>query len=101
MPEGTKVNGEVTRTARRDMEKGISIKNIIPDGNRDGNHGESELPFRFHLKQYALDQRINDMGIESLCSLVQQAIGCDKESHDRYMKRAQELTGLKNPNSSN
>jgi len=50
-------------------------------------------------QQYCLDQRINDAGIELDMKLVQQAICCDEESRARYLKRAQELTGLENPNS--
>lgn len=53
----------------------------------------------FLWKQYAQDQRINDLGIEFDMALVTQAIKCDEESRERYLKRAQELTGLENPNS--
>ena len=53
----------------------------------------------FLWKQYAQDQRINDLGIELDMALVKQAIKCDEESRERYLKRAQELTGLENPNS--
>lgn len=53
----------------------------------------------FLWKQYAQDQRINDLGIELDMALVMQAIKCDEESRERYLKRAQELTGLENPNS--
>lgn len=53
----------------------------------------------FLWKQYAQDQSINDLGIELDMALVTQAIKCDEESRERYLKRAQELTGLENPNS--
>lgn len=53
----------------------------------------------FLWKQYAQDQRINDLGIALDMALVTQAIKCDEESRERYLKRAQELTGLENPNS--
>lgn len=53
----------------------------------------------FLWKQYAQDKRINDLGIELDMALVTQAIKCDEESRERYLKRAQELTGLENPNS--
>lgn len=53
----------------------------------------------FLWKQYTQDQRINDLGIELDMALVTQAIKCDEESRNRYLKRAQELTGLENPNS--
>lgn len=50
-------------------------------------------------KQYAEDQRINDLGIKLDMDLVARAIECDEESRDKYFKRAQQLTGLENPNS--
>ena len=50
-------------------------------------------------KQYALDQRINDTGIKLDMPMVQQAISCDETSRAQYLARAQELTGLLNPNS--
>ncbi len=53
----------------------------------------------FLWKQYAEDQRINDLGIELDMDLVTQVIQCDEESRNRYLKRAQQLTGLENPNS--
>lgn len=53
----------------------------------------------FLWKQYAQDQRINDLGIRLDMTLVTQAIRCDEESRSRYLTRAQELTGLENPNS--
>ena len=53
----------------------------------------------FLWKQYAQDQCINDLGIELDMALVTQAIKCDEESRERYLKKAQELTGLENPNS--
>lgn len=53
----------------------------------------------FVWQQYAEDQRINDLGIELDMTLVEQAIKCDEESRARYLQRAQQLTGLENPNS--
>ena len=53
----------------------------------------------FLWKQYAEDQRINDLGIEMDMDLVSQAIKCDEEFRAKYLKRAQQLTGLENPNS--
>lgn len=49
--------------------------------------------------QYILDQRINDTGVAIDMILAQQAIECDEECRSRYFTRAQELTGLENPNS--
>ncbi|MBR5943551.1 MAG: DNA polymerase [Lachnospiraceae bacterium] len=53
----------------------------------------------FLWQQYAEDQRINDLGVKLDMELVEQAIRCDEESRDRYLARAQTLTGLENPNS--
>ena len=53
----------------------------------------------FLWKQYAEDQKINDLGIEMDMDLVSQAIKCDEEFRAKYLKRAQQLTGLENPNS--
>ena len=53
----------------------------------------------FVWEQYALDQRINDMGIKLDHEMVQKAIECDEEFHNEYLSRAQEITGLLNPNS--
>lgn len=50
-------------------------------------------------EQYILDQRINDTGVAIDMTLAQQAIECDEECRSRYLTRAQELTGLENPNS--
>lgn len=53
----------------------------------------------FLWKEYVIDQNINDLGIELDMTLVKAAIKCDDECRERYLKRAQELTGLENPNS--
>lgn len=53
----------------------------------------------FVWKQYALDQRINDNGILLDMTLVRQAISCDETTRAEYLERAQQLTGLLNPNS--
>lgn len=53
----------------------------------------------FVWAQYVLDQKINDVGIEMDMQLVREAIRCDEEFRERHLKRAQELTGLENPNS--
>lgn len=53
----------------------------------------------FLWNQYATDQQINDRGIEIDRRLAEEAIRCDEEMRDRNLARAQELTGLDNPNS--
>lgn len=50
-------------------------------------------------EQYATDQRINDTGVKLDLDLARNAIRCDKTLKARYLSRAQELTGLENPNS--
>lgn len=48
---------------------------------------------------WALDQRINDRGVQLDNSLVQHAIACDAQYGERLVAEACELTGLANPNS--
>lgn len=48
---------------------------------------------------WALDQRINDRGIQVDPVLVKYAIKCSEEYGARLMSEARELTGLDNPNS--
>lgn len=50
-------------------------------------------------QEYALDQRINDLGVALDMELVNSALTCDETFHEKYLSRAQELTGLENPNS--
>lgn len=48
---------------------------------------------------YALDQQINDTGILLDAILVDNAVECDRQHRAATLARAQELTGLENPNS--
>lgn len=48
---------------------------------------------------YALDQRVNDTGIRLGRVLVDHAVQCDRRHRATTLVRAQELTGLENPNS--
>ena len=50
-------------------------------------------------ENYWMDQDINDRGIRIDQQLVNQAIKCQGEFHDQYLKKSQQLTGLDNPNS--
>ena len=50
-------------------------------------------------RQYQLDQIINDAGIKIDRPFVERAIECDGLLRSKYLKRAQKLTGLENPNS--
>lgn len=49
--------------------------------------------------EYAMDQRINDRGVAIDLTLASQSIRCDEKLRNKYLSRAQELTGLDNPNS--
>lgn len=48
---------------------------------------------------YALDQNVNDTGILLDDVLVDHAVACDRQHRATTLARAQELTGLENPNS--
>lgn len=48
---------------------------------------------------YSLDQRINDAGIKLDATLVDAAVTLDEKHRNATLARAQELTGLENPNS--
>lgn len=48
---------------------------------------------------YALDQRINDVGIKLDATLVDAAVTLDEKYRETTLTRARELTGLENPNS--
>lgn len=48
---------------------------------------------------YSLDQQINDTGILLDAVLVDNAVECDRQHRAATLARAQELTGLENPNS--
>ena len=102
--KATKTNGGRTRNLpEHDPEK---WQQFVAYNKRDVET-EMEILERVNLfpvpdflwKQYAEDQRINDLGIELDMDLVGQAIKCDEESRARYLKRAQQITGLDNPNS--
>lgn len=48
---------------------------------------------------YTLDQRINDAGIKLDATLVDAALTLDEKHRETTLSRAQEITGLDNPNS--
>lgn len=50
-------------------------------------------------ENYWMDQDINDRGIRIDQQLVNNAIKCQKEFHNQYLRTSQQLTGLANPNS--
>ena len=53
----------------------------------------------FVWQEYALDQSINDRGIQLDLQLVQQAIRMDALTKDKLLQRMKALTNLDNPNS--
>lgn len=53
----------------------------------------------FLWRQFYLDQKINDTGIKLDMEFVNRAMECDELCRGKYLARAQELTGLDNPNS--
>lgn len=48
---------------------------------------------------WALDQKINDLGVRLDTDLVRHAIACSNDYNDKLLQEAKELTGLDNPNS--
>lgn len=78
-------------------------------GEYCGQDVEVERAIRKRLARYpipnrewrlwAIDQLINDRGVQLDPVLVQQAIACDEQYGARLTAAAKELTGLENPNS--
>lgn len=100
----TKTNGLRTRNLpEHDLEKWDAfVRYNIRDVETEMGIAKkvSRFPVPDYVwKQYILDQRINDNGVAIDMRLAQQAIRCDEEYRARYLARAQELTGLENPNS--
>nr|WP_240628834.1 hypothetical protein [Trueperella pyogenes] len=74
---------------RRDVEVELAIHDRLAD-------------FPFPVSEwdtYALDQNVNDTGIRLDRVLVDHAVACDRQHRATTLARAQELTGLENPNS--
>lgn len=100
----TKTNGGRTRNLPEDAPD--KWEQFVTYNKRDVET-EMEIFDRVNLfpvpdflwKQYAEDQRINDLGIRIDMDLVTQAIKCDEGYREKYLNRAQKLTELENPNS--
>ena len=96
-------NGRTRNLPRHDPDKWEAFKRY---NKRDV---EVELAIKKRLasfpvpadewQNYWLDQRINDTGIELDRILVQNAIRCNTHFKEFALQRAQEITGLENPNS--
>lgn len=74
---------------RQDVETERAIANYL----KEFSISDFEQPI------YALDQRINDAGIELDMELVDAIVEFNDEYQDRLAKEAREITGLENPNS--
>lgn len=74
---------------RQDVETERAIANYL-----------KEFPVSdFEQPIYALDQRINDAGIELDMQLVDAIVEFNDEYQERLVQEAREITGLENPNS--
>lgn len=100
----TKANGGRTRNMPcDDKEKWKRYKEY----NKRDVEAEIEISKRLSCipvpeyiwEKYVLDQVINDRGIGIDLEFVQNAVRCDRELREKYLKRASMLTGLENPNS--
>ncbi|MDF2651739.1 MAG: polL [Paenibacillus sp.] len=100
----TKVNGGRTRNLpEHDLEKWQKYKDYC------GTDVEVERAIKkklqrfeisdFENKLWALDQRINDRGVQLDPQLVKNAIECDEQYKEKLLLEASKLTGLENPNS--
>jgi hypothetical protein len=74
---------------RRDVKVELAIHDRLADFPLPENEWDT----------YALDQNINDTGIRLDRVLVYHAVECDRQHRATTLARAQELTGLENPNS--
>lgn len=90
MPEHDPEKWEQYKTyCRIDVEVEMAIRQKLQPFLTDG----------FEQKLWALDQRINDKGVQLDMQLVDHAIACHQEYADLLVERAKKLTGLANPNS--
>lgn len=100
----TKANGERTRNfPEHDLEKWEIFKDYcIQDVavEREIRNKLSRFPVPQHeWDLWALDQEINDRGVELDVTLFKNAIECSNLYTIRLMEEAKEITGLDNPNS--
>lgn len=100
----TKTNGGRTRNlpehAPEEWEqfKAYCIQDVRTE--RDIRHKLEMFPMKAsEWDYYHMDQRINDRGVLIDHQLVTQAIACDRMLTEEMANKAQELTGLENPNS--
>lgn len=102
--KATKTNGGRTRNlpehdpqkwesfkeyCRQDVVAEMEIYNILAD---------SQLT-DFEQKLYSIDQMINENGVQVDLEFIEQVLRINEIDRDQMNKRAQEITGLSNPNS--
>lgn len=102
--KGTKANGMRTRNLpEHDIEKWAMFKAYCKQDVEVEREIRRKLtPFPMLTKEqktWELDQKINDRGIQVDKTLVGHAIKCDHLYQEKLLKKAEDLTGLANPNS--
>ena len=103
--KATKSNGGRTRNLPMDASEKWELFKAY---NKRDVETEMEIQARLQKfpvsesewENYVIDQEINDRGISVDTTFVSQAIRCDERSKVICLERAQNLTGLANPNSS-
>ncbi|ARF67242.1 hypothetical protein B7C51_04535 [Paenibacillus larvae subsp. pulvifaciens] len=100
----TKTNGERTRNyPHHDLEKweqykAYNIQDVVVE--REVRRKLERFPLPDHeWALWALDQRINDRGIQLDPTLFHQAIDCAEQYKTGLMQEAKDITCLENPNS--
>jgi DNA polymerase bacteriophage-type len=100
----TKVNGGRTRNLpKHDPDKWEQFKAYCGQDVEVERSIRSKLdkyePSDFENKLWALDQKINDLGVQVDPEIVKHAIACDAQYQKKLLEEAAKLTGLENPNS--
>lgn len=102
----TKKNGHRTRNLPEhfpdDWErfKSYGHDDVVAEREVDNRLSRYPMP-EVEWRMWFLDQRINDNGVKIDVQLVTNAIKIANELRERMFARAQEITGLTNPNSRN
>lgn len=100
----TKSNGQRTRNyphhdpEKWEQYKEYNLQDVVVEREVRRKLERFQVPSH-EWQLWALDQRINDMGVRLDAGLAKQAIACDEQYGARLIQEAQELTGLDNPNS--
>lgn len=101
----TKKNGNRTRNyyyhdiERWDAFKKYNIRDVVAEREIDRIELTYEATRISEEEMYVLDQRINDDGVAVDMTLIDQIIGYVNSYTDKLLRRAQEITGVENPNS--